>query len=275
MDIRYLPTPDQIRSMNTTDIRNHFLLEHLFTSGQICLVYSHTDRMIVGGIVPDTQPLKLEAGKELAAQYFAERREIGVFNIGGSGVVTVDGREYPVAQYDMLYIGRGSQNIEFLNANGQQARFLLISLPAHQAFPTTLIRQQDAHQVHLGSQENVNERTIYQYIHNGGVQSSQLVMGFTRLKSGNVWNTMPPHTHERRSEVYVYFDLEADAIVFHMMGQPDETRHIVMHEGDGVLSPSWSIHAGVGTASYAFLWAMGGENQEFSDMDAVPLAELR
>lgn len=273
MDSRYLPTPEQIKGMDTTDIRQHFLLDNLFTPGQIQLVYSHVDRMIIGGIMPGATPLRLEAGAELAASYFAERREVGIFALNGAGQVRVDGADYPLSSYEMLYIGRGSRLIEFTGEPG--TRFLLMSLPAHTTCPTTLIRQSDANRIELGSVEKGNQRTIYQYIHTEGAQSCQLVMGFTELKSGSVWNTMPPHTHERRSEVYVYFDLNEDEVVFHLMGHPQETRHLVMRNGDAVISPSWSIHAGVGTSNYAFVWAMGGENQAFNDMDAVALADLR
>ncbi|MBN1584348.1 MAG: 5-dehydro-4-deoxy-D-glucuronate isomerase [Anaerolineae bacterium] len=274
MDVRYLPNYEHAKYLDTTELRSLFLLQALFSAGQIRLVYSHVDRMIVGGAVPTHDALVLEAGKELAAECFAERREIGIINIGGAGSVSVDGKEYPTEKYEIIYVGRGSRDIRLSSANRDQpARFFLVSLPAHAAYPTTHIKQADANTVRLGNQGASSERTIYQYIHEDGVESCQLVMGYTALESGNVWNTMPAHTHDRRSEVYMYFDL-GDAVVFHLMGRPSETRHIVMREGEAVISPGWSIHAGVGTTNYCFVWAMGGENQSFADMDMVAISDL-
>jgi 4-deoxy-L-threo-5-hexosulose-uronate ketol-isomerase len=275
MDVRYSPTSEHFKRMNTAEIRETFLIQALFVSGEIKLVYSHVDRMIIGGIMPGSSALKLETGAELAAEYFAERREIGVFNLGGAGTVSVDGTDYPTANREMVYIGRGSQSISFASVDASQpARFFLVSLPAHLTYPTTHIPQSAANPVALGSPTESNKRVIYQYVHEGGVQSCQLVMGFTALATGNVWNTMPPHTHDRRSEVYLYFDLAGDNVVFHFMGEGQETRHIVMRDGEAAISPSWSIHAGAGTQSYCFIWAMGGENQAFSDMDGIPLPNL-
>jgi 4-deoxy-L-threo-5-hexosulose-uronate ketol-isomerase len=261
--------------MNTAEIRDEFLIADLFGPNEIKLVYLHIDRMIVGSAVPTGTPLRLEAGHELAADYFAQRREIGVFNIGGDGRITVDGQTYPMSYQEMLYIGRGNQAITFasLDAN-RPARFYLVSLPAHQAYPTTKATKAQANRLDLGRQEAANERTIFQYIHQGGLPSCQLVMGFTELATGSIWNTMPAHTHERRSEVYLYFNLAGDNVVFHLMGQPQETRHIVVRDGQAAISPSWSIHAGAGTSNYCFVWAMGGENQAFNDMDPAGLAEL-
>ncbi len=271
METRYSRDPQTFARMNTSEIRNEFLIADLFTPAEIKLVYLHVDRMIVASAVPTQQPLRLEAGAELKSQYFSERRETGVINTGGQGSLTVDGQEYPMAYQDVLYIGRGSQEIYFSSANpGHPARFYLISLPAHKVYPTTHIARAQARRVDLGSQEAANVRTIYQYIHPGGVPSCQLVMGFTELAPGSIWNTMAAHTHERRSEVYLYFDLAADNLVFHLMGQPQETRHIVVRDGQAVISPSWSIHAGAGTSNYSFVWAMGGENQDFDDMDPAP-----
>lgn len=275
MDVRYLPTPEHFRRMDTMEIRDSFLLQGLFAPGEIKLVYAHADRMIIGAAVPVDKPLTLEAGKELAAEYFAERREIGVFNIGGTGTVSVDGTAYPTANCEMVYISRGSRVITFAsNDASNPARFYLVSLPAHTSYPTTHIKMEAANQVALGSQTDSNERIIYQYVHEDGVQSCQLVMGFTALADGNVWNTMPAHTHDRRSEVYLYFNLEGDNVVFHFMGEGRETRHIVMRDGEAAISPSWSIHAGAGTQNYCFIWAMGGENQAFTDMDPVPFTHL-
>jgi 4-deoxy-L-threo-5-hexosulose-uronate ketol-isomerase len=228
--------------------------------------------MIVGSAVPTSQPLRLEAGTELRAEYFAERREIGVFNIGDQGSITVDGQEYGMAHRDMLYIGRGSKEITFSSVDANHpVRFYFVSLPAHKEYPTTHVTLDQANRVDLGSREAANERTIFQYIHENGVPSCQLVMGFTELVSGSVWNTMPAHTHERRSEVYMYFNLADDNVVFHLMGDPQETRHIVVRDGQAAISPSWSIHAGAGTSNYCFVWVMGGENQTFNDMDIVSM----
>jgi 4-deoxy-L-threo-5-hexosulose-uronate ketol-isomerase len=261
--------------MNTTEIRNEFLIADLFEPNQIKLVYLHVDRMIVGSAVPTSQPLSLEVGQELRADYFAERREIGVFNIGEQGSIRVDGQEYGMAHREMLYIGRGSQEIRFSSADaGRPARFYMVSLPAHQDYPTTHAAKAQANRIDLGSQEAANERAIFQYIYEGGVPSCQLVMGFTELAPGSIWNTMPAHTHERRSEVYMYFNVTDDNVIFHLMGQPQETRHIVVRDGEAAVSPSWSIHAGAGTSNYCFVWAMGGENQAFNDMDPAPLAEM-
>jgi len=258
--------------MSTAEIREEFLVDDLFAPGVIKLLYSNVDRVIIGSAVPTHQSLSLEAGAELRAKYFAQRRELGVFNIGGQGNVTVDGREYGMAYQEMLYIGRGSQAISFASVDAQQpARFYIVSLPAHKEYPTTHITKAQANRIEAGSQEAANARTIYQYIYEGGVPSCQLVMGFTELKSGSVWNTMTAHTHERRSEVYLYFNLTGDNVVFHLMGDPHETRHIVVRDGQAVISPSWSIHAGAGTSNYNFVWAMGGENQAFDDMDVAPL----
>jgi 4-deoxy-L-threo-5-hexosulose-uronate ketol-isomerase len=275
MEVRYSRDPHSFARMNTSEIRDEFLVADLFAPNEIKLIYLHIDRMIVGSAVPRGKPLTLEAGKELAADYFAQRRETGVFNIGGDGMITVDDQKHKLGYQDMLYIGRGSQEIVFSSADAEQpARFYLISLPAHQNHPTTRVTKDQANAVELGSKAAANGRTIFQYIHEGGVSSCQLVMGFTELTTGSVWNTMPAHTHERRSEVYMYFNLSGDNVVFHLMGQPQETRHIVVRNGQAAISPSWSIHAGAGTSNYCFVWAMGGENQAFNDMDLTPMVEL-
>lgn len=276
MEVRYAPDPERFQRMNTTEVRQNFLIDDLFAPGQVKLVYWHTDRMIIGSVVPTDVPLTLEAGRELAANYFAERREIGVINVGGVGQIKVDGVTYDLVKKDMLYIGRGSREIEFTSlAPASPALFYLISLPAHQTYSTRHAKIDDAQPASLGSQAEANKRTIYKVIHPEGVQSCQLVMGFTVLAEGSIWNTMPAHTHERRSEAYMYFNLASDAVVFHLMGQPDETRHLVIRNGQVALSPSWSIHSGAGTRNYTFVWAMGGENQAFSDMDAVKMEVLR
>jgi 4-deoxy-L-threo-5-hexosulose-uronate ketol-isomerase len=276
METRYAPDPERFERMNTTEIRQNFLIDDLFTPGQLKLTYWHTDRMVIGGAVPTVEPLALEAGRELAADYFAERREIGVVNIGGDGQIKVDGETYPLAKPDTLYIGRGSREIEFASQNADNpAMFYLVSLPAHQTYPTRLAPADSVKPLRLGSQAEANQRALYKVIHPDGLQSCQLVMGFTEMAEGSIWNTMPAHTHERRSEVYLYFDLAPNAVVFHLLGRPTETRHIVVKNGQAALSPSWSIHSGAGTRNYTFIWAMGGENQAFTDMDAVKMEELR
>jgi 4-deoxy-L-threo-5-hexosulose-uronate ketol-isomerase len=269
MDVRYPPDPKSFERMNTTEIRHIFLIDDLFVPGELKLVYSHVDRMVIGSAVPSSVSLQLEAGPELAADYFTQRREIGAINIGAQGSIKVDGQEYTMAN------SQGSREIEFSTADANHpARFYLISLPAHTSYPTRLAKQEAAEPVRLGSQAESNQRVIYKCIHPQGIRSCQLVMGFTDLAEGSVWNTMAAHTHERRSEVYMYFDLPKDAVVFHLLGQRHETRHIVVRDGQAVISPSWSLHAGAGTRNYGFVWAMGGENQEFGDMDAVGMDQL-
>jgi 4-deoxy-L-threo-5-hexosulose-uronate ketol-isomerase len=225
--------------------------------------------------VPGRAATPLATPKELAAEFFCERRELGAINLGAPGQVTVDGQSYGLGYRDALYVGRGSRDISFASEDpANPARYFLISYPAHATHPTRVARVAEARQIKLGSPETANCRTIYQYIHEDGIRSCQLVMGFTELDAGSVWNTMPPHTHLRRSEVYLYFNVPADAAVFHFMGPAEETRHLCMHSGQAVLSPPWSIHAGCGTRAYAFIWAMGGENQRFDDMDAISLQHL-
>ncbi len=275
METRYLVDPEHFTRLDTGEIRKQFLIENLFAPDTVQLVYSHVDRTVIGSAVPTTKPLALEAGKELAAEYFAQRREIGVMNIGERGTITVDGQIYTLAYRDVLYIGRGSREIAFASDHTDNpARFYLVSLPAHTTCPTTLVPLSAANKLNLGSDADSNRRVIYQIIHEGGAKSCQLVMGFTELFEGSVWNTMPAHTHERRSEVYLYFNLQNNSVVFHLMGQPNETRHIVVRNEQAVISPSWSIHAGAGTRNYCFIWAMGGENQRFDDMDAVKMSDL-
>jgi 4-deoxy-L-threo-5-hexosulose-uronate ketol-isomerase len=261
--------------MTSKEVRESYLIEGLFAAGEVRLIYSYVDRVIVGSAVPLGEPLALEASKELASEYFTERREIGVMNIGESGSVSVDGEIHNLCRMDVLYIGRGSKDIRFESEDADSpARFYLVSYPAHADYPTKQAKMSDAEPIQLGSQEASNRRTIYKCIHPDGIRSCQLVMGFTVLEDGNVWNTMPPHSHARRMEVYMYCGLAAEDRVFHLMGEPGETRHIVMKDGQAVISPSWSIHAGVGTKAYTFVWCMGGENQAFDDMDAVSIEEL-
>ncbi len=276
MRILYAPSPTETSMLDTAGLRDSFLLEELFGAGEVTLVYSDLDRAIVGSAVPTGSPLELEAGEELRAEYFCERRELGVLNIGGKGTVTVDGTEHELDKCDILYVGRGSREVRFASADAASpAAFYLVSYPAHSAYPTTKATPADANRVELGSPEECNERAICQYIHENGIKSCQLVMGYTEFKAGSVWNTMPAHTHERRTEVYCYFDVPQEHAVLHMMGEPDETRPLWVHDRQAVLSPAWSIHCGCGTASYRFCWAMGGENQDFTDMDKVEIPNLR
>ena len=276
MNITHAVAPSAYETMTTSELRRSFLVEDLFAAGQIVLRYWSTERTVVGSAVPTDAPLALPCPKELAAAYFAERREIGIINIGGAGIITVDGQAFSLAKLDCLYVGRGSKQVTFSSAKAAEpAQFYIVSHPAHTAYPTTLVTPAQAEKQDLGSQAEANERTINRAIHEMGVKSCQLVMGFTVLKPGSVWNTMPPHTHLRRSEVYLYFDLAPNQAVFHMMGRPEATRSIVVHDRKAVLAPPWSIHGGVGTSNYFFVWAMGGENQVFADMDAAPVAQLR
>ena len=277
MEVRYLPNQDVYQRMTTEELRQAFVLDRLFVPGEVSMVYCDADRAIVGGAVPGKTPLALKATrKEMAAEYFAERREIGIVNIGSRGSVRVDGKDYPLATRDMLYIGRGSKSVEFLSERPDDpAVFYLVSFPAHTAYPVSLARFSDAERSELGDAPGSNKRTINKMIHAGGAKSCQLVMGLTELEEGSVWNTMPPHTHQRRMEVYLYYGLEGDSLVVHLMGKPDATRSLMLRNRQAVISPSWSIHCGAGTRNYAFVWAMGGENQEFSDMDPAGMAELR
>lgn len=276
MNTRLMPSPRETAVLDTDELRAAFLLEEIFAAGEIRLVYTDLDRAIVGAAVPTAMPLALATDDALKAAYFCERRELGVLNLGAAGTVTVDGMVYELGSHDCLYVGRGSRELSFASAAADQpAAFYLVSYPAHAAHPTTRATRADANRVELGSREEANERTILQYIHEAGIRSCQLVMGFTEFKPGSVWNTMPCHTHPRRSEVYCYFDVPAGHRVLHMMGEPDQTRPLWVADRQVVLSPPWSIHCGCGTASYRFVWAMGGENQAFTDMDRVAITELR
>jgi 4-deoxy-L-threo-5-hexosulose-uronate ketol-isomerase len=276
MEIRFAPDPHAVQRMTTEELRNNFLVDNIFVTGAVSLLYSDVDRVIIGGIVPADAPLPLLASrKEMAAEYFCERREAGIINIGGKGSITVDGKVFPMDAKDVLYVGKGSKEISFISDSKEQpAKYYLISYPAHREYPTAHAKYSDAEPQYLGSQKDANKRTIYKYIHLNGIKSCQLVMGMTELDEGSIWNTMPSHTHVRRSEVYMYFNINENAVVFHFMGEPAQSRNLVMRNGQAVISPSWSIHCGAGTSNYSFVWAMGGENQEFSDMDAVPMNQL-
>ena len=276
MEVRTAASPRDVKHYTTERLREEFLIQNLFVPEEIKLVYSHIDRIIAGAAVPAASPLALTAGDELRARYFLERREMGIINIGGKGSITVDGTVYVLEPKDGMYIGMGSQEISFASENpAVPAKFYLNSAPAHTSYPTVLIKPEDCLQAELGSLEESNHRVICKYILPGQVESCQLVMGMTSLKPGSVWNTMPCHTHDRRMEVYLYFDMPEEAFVMHYMGEPEETRHIVMRNEEAVISPSWSIHAGSGSRAYTFIWGMVGENQAFDDMDHVDNRTLK
>jgi 4-deoxy-L-threo-5-hexosulose-uronate ketol-isomerase len=268
VEMRVHRTADAVRyaSMDTAGLRAAFMIESLFRPGAISLTLTDVDRAVVGSAVPEKEALALPSPGPLRAEHFCQRRELGVLNIGGAGAVTVDERTFDLAPRDALYVGRGARSVAFASSDaGKPAQFYLLSYPAHAAYPTTLIRHAEANVVRLGSEEEANRRTIHQYIHEEGVRSCQLVMGYT----------MPAHTHARRTEIYTYFDIPAGHRVFHLLGRPDETRHLCVADRCAVLSPGWSIHSGVGTTSYAFIWGMGGENQAFADMDGAGIDALR
>lgn len=274
--MRYLPTADTTRRLTTDELRDGFLVSSLFVPGTIVLAHVDLDRVVLGGAVPLTAPLSLEALPALRAEYFLERRELGVLNTAGDGSTIVDGTSYTLAAHDVLYVGRGARSVQFTSASADApAHFYLVSYPAHVSHPTTLVRKDDADVLELGTLEQANKRRVRRYIHAKGAQSCQLVMGVTTLDAGSVWNTMPAHTHDRRSEVYHYFGLPADAFVVHLMGEPTETRSMIVRNGDVALSPGWSVHSGCGTRAYSFCWAMGGENQDYADMDVIGMETLR
>ena len=276
MEFLFTADRNSYRRMTTGELREAYMVDGMFVPGEVTLCYTDVDRAIVGSAVPLNDPLTLPMHKELASDFFAQRREIGVINIGGAGNVCVDGETYVVDNRDSLYIGRGSKDIEFRSdAKDSPAQYYILSYPAHSAYPTKLVKQADAKRMELGSLEECNERIIHQSIRPGIVQTCQIVMGFTQLTPGSIWNTMPPHTHRRRSEIYMYFDLDEASNVFHFMGEPEETRALVVRNGEAVVSPSWSMHCGAGTRNYTFIWGMGGENQEFDDMDHIDMETLR
>lgn len=276
METRQSISANEAKSMDTTELRKNLLIDELFKPNNIKMVYSYIDRIIIGGACPTNQAIPLKAGKELATDHFLDRRELGVFNVGDNGAITVDGQKYPMSNKDAIYVGSGAKEITFSSEFTESpARFYFNSATAHCSYPTTKISIDNAKQVPLGSLEEANKRTIYQFIHPDVLKTCQLCMGLTILDPGCVWNTMPCHTHARRMEVYFYLDLKTDNLVFHQMGEPQETRHIVIRNEEAVISPSWSIHSGVGTQNYAFIWGMVGENQTFTDMDMVNMSDLR
>ena len=276
MEVRNAANSKDVKHYTTDRLREEFLIQGLFTKDNSKMVYSHIDRIITAGFMPVEKELKLEAGKELAAEYFLQRREMGCINIGGKGIITVDGAEYEMNPRDGIYIGMGNKEISFKSVDGENpAKFYVSSCPAHKEYPIVKIDITKAKKVPCGSVEDCNKRVINQYIHPEVITSCQLAMGLTELEPGSNWNTMPTHTHDRRMEVYLYLDMGENDAVFHMMGEPNETRHIVMHNEEAVISPSWSIHSGVGTKAYSFIWAMCGENQEFTDMDFIETKDIR
>jgi 4-deoxy-L-threo-5-hexosulose-uronate ketol-isomerase len=286
MELRTACSPRDEKYYDTKRLREEFLIDDLFQQDDIKLVYSHIDRIITGSAVPVQKELKLTAGDELRAEYFLQRREMGVINIGGAGVITIDGKKYDVDYKQGMYIGMGAKDISFASVDAAKpAKFYINSAPAHKTYPTVLIKREgtpsedvviikDENKKELGSLEGANHRVINKYILPGQVETCQLEMGMTELKPGSVWNTMPCHTHDRRMEVYLYFDIPEDAMVMHFMGEPTETRHIIMRNEQAVISPSWSIHSGCGTQAYTFIWGMVGENQDFDDMDDCAMQDL-
>ncbi|GKW11717.1 MULTISPECIES: 5-dehydro-4-deoxy-D-glucuronate isomerase [Pectobacterium] len=278
MQVRQSIHSDHAKQLDTAGLRREFLIEQIFSADAYTMTYSHIDRIIVGGIMPVHSAVAIgtEVGKQLGVSYFLERRELGAINIGGAGIVTIDGKRYDVGNEEAIYVGMGVQNVQFTSVDAANpAKFYYNSAPAHTAYPTRKITQADASPQTVGEDASCNRRTINKYIVPDVLPTCQLTMGLTKLAEGSLWNTMPCHTHERRMEVYFYFDMDEETAVFHMMGQPQETRHIVIKNEQAVISPSWSIHSGVGTRRYTFIWGMVGENQVFDDMDHVKVSELR
>ncbi len=280
MDIRYSANQRDFKRYTTEETRNEFLIENLYVANEVVAVYSHVDRMVTLGCMPTTETVSIDKGidiwKNFGTSYFLERREVGIFNIGGAGKIVADGEEFKMGYKDCLYITKGTKEVTFSSEDGSNpAKFYMVSAPAHKSCKTTFIPIEKAAKKPLGAMETSNKRVINQFIHPDVLETCQLSMGMTVLDPGSVWNTMPSHTHERRMEIYMYFEIPENNVVFHMMGEGNETRHIVMQNEQAVISPSWSIHSGAGTSNYTFVWAMGGENQAFDDMDTIPTTELR
>lgn len=275
MQVRFQNSPAETAGMNTSRLRENFLISGLMQDDTIQLHYTHYDRMIVGGVKPVNKKIVLPNEPELRAGYFLERRELGIINVGGSGNVLANGKEYALNKLDCLYLGKGTRDVVFKSGTKKDpALFYLLSAPAHHTYPARLMKREKASPVKMGGKNTSNQRTIYKYIHEAGIKSCQLVMGLTLLEEGSVWNSVPPHTHTRRMEVYFYFDVPAQQRVFHFMGTPQESRHLVMASLEAVVSPPWSMHFGCGTSNYGFIWGMAGENQEFTDMDPAPVESL-
>jgi 4-deoxy-L-threo-5-hexosulose-uronate ketol-isomerase len=275
MKIQFAISKKEAAAMPTEELRDNFLIQNLMTNDTIQLVYTHYDRMIVGGVKPVAKTITLPNEHELRAEYFLERRELGIINVGGDGVVIADKKEFVLSKMDCVYLGKGTKDVKFKSVNKKNpALFYLLSAPAHHSYPNKIMKKEKAAPVQLGAAETANKRTVYKYIHLEGIKSCQLVMGLTVLEQGNVWNSVPPHTHTRRMEVYYYFDLPAEQRIFHFMGDPQQTKHLVVANNEAVVSPPWSTHFGCGTSSYGFIWGMAGENLVYTDMDAAPVQTL-
>lgn len=273
---RFANSPLDVSTMDSDKLRQNFLIEDLILEDQFNFTYSHYDRAIIGGVMPVSSDLELPNYSNLKSEYFLERRELGIINIGGPGEINIEGSAFQLNKLDAAYAGKGNKKVIFKSVSKDDpAKFYLFSTPAHQEFPSAIIKKEEILPVNIGSKETANERSIYKYIYLQGQKSCQLVMGLTILQPGSVWNTMPSHTHDRRMEAYFYFDIPEDQIVFHYMGQPQETRHVVIRNNQAVISPPWSIHSGCGTSNYGFIWAMAGENLDYADMDAVEMKDLR
>jgi len=276
MQIRFHNSPAEVSRMTTEELRSSFLIEGVMQADEIRLVYTHYDRVIIGGLIPVNKTVALPTYPSLKAKYFLERREIGVINVGGDGEIKVNGKVFTLNKLDCLYIGRGNEKITFKSKKKESpAKFYCLSTPAHRSYATRLMKKEKASPTDMGAVATANQRTIYKYIHADGIKSCQLVMGLTILKEGNVWNTMPTHVHDRRMEAYFYFDIPQNQKVIHLMGEPDQTRHLVVSNDEAIISPPWSIHSGCGTSNYGFIWGMGGENQDYADMDMVNINELK
>lgn len=276
MELRHATNPAQIPTFDTAALRGHYLVDNLFSPGELRATYTHEDRVVLAGAVPVETPIAMTSFDQLRTETFFERREAGIVNVGGSGKITVDGETYEMTKGSCLYVGRGAADVQFASDNAAEpAAYYVFSATAHASYPHTLTRAGEGTRKELGSSETSNERTINQYIHADGVKSCQVVMGVTELKTGSMWNTMPAHTHDRRTECYLYFDIAPEHRVVHLLGEPTESRHLVIADREAVISPSWSLHSGFGTGSYSFIWAMAGENQAFDDMDHVQPYELR
>jgi 4-deoxy-L-threo-5-hexosulose-uronate ketol-isomerase len=280
MEQRYATNPAQVPGWTTEELRAQYLVPEVFVPGEIRLTYTHHDRVVLGGVMPAGAELSLPGYPEIRSDYFLEHRELGIVNVGGAGTVTADGETFSLVTGACLYLGRGIREIVFADADADAdaeggAQFYLFSAPAHTSYPSALVAPGEGTVRELGDQVTSNRRTLNQYIHENGVKSCQIVMGVTQLHPGSMWNTMPAHTHDRRTECYLYFDLPEDARVMHLLGEREQTRHLVVADRQAIISPSWSIHSGVGTSAYSFVWAMAGENQTFDDMDPAPITDLR
>ena len=276
MEVRYDSSPREVSRMGSEELREQFLVEALMVADEVRLVYSHYDRVIIGGVKPVSRSVELPTHPELKADYFLQRRELGIINVGGKGRISADGERYELDKLECLYLGKGVQQVSFESVEGSDpAVFYLLSAPAHMSYPVRKFTKQEAAPTTIGEQRTANHRTIYKYIHAEGIESCQLVMGLTVLSEGSVWNTMPAHTHSRRMEAYFYFDVAEEHRVFHFMGAPRETRHMLVANHQAIISPPWSIHSGCGTAAYGFIWGMAGENYTYTDMDPAPLKDMR